>query len=170
MMQAVRAIITVFLLAIAAAFIQGTFLKSVLPYTSVAPNFMITVVVFLSFYEATAYGVFLSFLAGLLLDFFSGILIGPWAGAFVLCFGLLSLISQRVFVESALTTFLAVFGSSLIAQFCYVALHVQFRPADTAPVTLSVRILLEALLSAFFAPLIFMVLKRLKIVRPARVI
>jgi rod shape-determining protein MreD len=150
----------ILVIGIAAMFLQGSVIRAFLPSSAIVPNIMIAVVAFLAFHEVSVLGVALSFFLGLLFDLSSGALLGPWAGAFVLVYAFLSSLTQRVFTDSPLTAFVAVLIGSLVAQGVYLAMMLQFRSAELAPVSSGVNILLEALFSAFCAPLCFAFLKR----------
>lgn len=157
-------------LGLVAAFIQGTVLRSLMPESMIAPNLLVVVVAFLALYEADAWAAVIVFLLGLELDFSSGGLIGPWAGAFVVVFGLLASLSQRIFVESAITAFVAALLACLGSTLMYIALSYQFQTSEAVPVAFSGRGFIEALLTAFCAPILFAILRRIHLVSPARLI
>lgn len=138
-----------------AIFIQGTVIREFAP-NAVVPNFLLGMVVFLGFFEATVRGASLAFLLGLQLDFASGVLVGPWAGAFIVSFGILASLSQRIFVESPLASVVAVFASSLVSNIVYFVLVYEFHPSVTEVAPFS---LVEACLNAVCAPLVFAVLR-----------
>jgi rod shape-determining protein MreD len=131
---------------------------------------MVTVVTFLSFHAPNPMGLALSFFMGICLDLGSAVLVGPWAGAFVVVFLLLSSVTQRIFVDSPLTAFMAVLCAALLAQGIFIALSVQFRAFEFELGALASQVFLEALFSAFCAPLCFAGLRRLRIVPPQRVV
>ena len=58
------------------------------------------VLVYLAFYEVSTFGAALAFLLGLQLDVSSAKLLGPWAGSFVLVYGFLGPLSQRIFIDT----------------------------------------------------------------------
>jgi len=165
----VRSFAVVLLLGVLASFLQGSVLRALLPGSAIVPNLSVAVVAFLAFHEVSLLGVALSFFLGLIFDLSSGVLLGPWAGAYVVVFALLSSLTQRVFTDSPLTAFIAVLIGSLVAQGVYLAMVLQFRTAELASVSSGVTIVLEALLSAFCAPLCFGLLKRLGFATSKRV-
>lgn len=136
--------------------LQGTFLKLVQP-SMLVPNLPLIVVVYLGFNEANRFGALMAFLVGLELDLYSGILLGPWAGTFVVVFTALSIISQRLFVDSLTVVFLATFLSSLVSCLLFVLLSSQFNPTLAGGVSIS---FLEALISGVCAPLVFLLLQQ----------
>jgi rod shape-determining protein MreD len=109
-------------------FLQGAVLAGIIPSRFFIPNLLLTLVVFLGFYEVSVLGAVLSFLLGLELDIFSGNLVGPWAGAFTVIFGFLALFAQRVFVESGFAVMLVIFVTSLASQLVLVVFIYEFRP------------------------------------------
>ena len=143
------------ILGLIAIYIQGTVLREIGP-SWVVPNLLIIMVVFLGFFEASIRGATLAFLLGLELDFANGLLVGPWAGAFVVSFGILASLSQRIFVESPVAAMFAAFGSSIVSSLVYLTLVYEFHPAVTAMVPFS---LLEAVINAVLAPFVFGFLK-----------
>jgi len=150
-----RRSLLVVIVGLIAIFVQGTVLRAIGP-DWVVPNLLIIIVVFLGFYEASVRGATLAFLLGLELDFANGLLVGPWAGAFVVSFGILASLSQRIFVESPLAAVTAAFGCSIISDVVYFTLVYEFHPAVTVIVPFSVA---EAALNAVLAPAIFGVLR-----------
>lgn len=157
-------------ISIVALFLQSTFFRLMLPDSAVIPNLMVTVVAFLAFHSPNPLGLALSFFLGLCLDLGSAVLVGPWAGAFVVVFLLLSSVTQRIFVDSPLTAFVAVLCAALLAQGVFIALSMQFRAFEFEFGALVSQVSLEALFSAFCAPLCFAGLRRLRIVPPQRVV
>ena len=157
-----RRSVLVLILGLIAIFIQGTVLREVGP-SWVVPNLLVILVVFLGFFEASFRGATLAFLLGLELDFANGLLVGPWAGAFVVSFGILASLSQRLFVESSLAVMIAALVSSIVSNLVYFTLVYEFHPAVTVMVPFS---LLEALLNGFLAPFLFVFLRTLLAPRP----
>lgn len=158
-MDGVRKILVVLLIGFIAIFVQGTVLRPFI-HASMIPNFALVAVVFLGLHEVTVLGAVLAFLLGVELDLFSGIFLGPWAGSFTLVFGLLALVAQRVFLESALTIFVSVLVSSIVSNLVYLVLILQFRPVSGELLTIS---FVEALVTAIVAPVFFRVLSWLLI-------
>lgn len=138
----------VLVLGVIAIFFQGTVLREVMP-AGIVPNLLLLIVVFLGFFEATIGGATLAFLLGVELDFASGLLVGPWAGAFVVSFGLLASLSQRLFVESVTAAMVAALACSLVANFVYFVLVFEFHPSVTEVASFS---LVEAFINAVLAP------------------
>jgi rod shape-determining protein MreD len=121
------------------------------------PNLLCILVVFVALHEPTAAGAFLAFFVGTLFDLASGSVIGPWAGAFVLVFGLLSAVTQQLFVQSILTVVAAVFFSSVLGTLSYQLLSFEM----VSPSHRSFwGVLVEATVTAAIAPLVFGVLRK----------
>ncbi|MCB0329424.1 MAG: rod shape-determining protein MreD [Bdellovibrionales bacterium] len=120
------------------------------------PEFALLYVVFISFYVASSYGTFLAFLCGLIVDISSGQLLGPWAGAFVLSYGAVSLISDRIYVESG---FSLVFVTILLTLFS----HTVYLLISVDPLTQLFSdwmvIVGKSFTTAFIAPLFFPLLR-----------
>jgi rod shape-determining protein MreD len=142
-------------LGFVAIFVQGTLFREIAPH-AVVPNFLLLMIVFLGFFEATIRGATLVFLLGVELDFASGLLVGPWAGAFIVSFGILASLSQRIFIESPLASVLAVFAGSIVSNFVYFVLVYEFHPSVTEVAPFS---LLESALNALCAPFVFALLR-----------
>ena len=156
---ALRRLALIILYSLAAVFIQGSLLHYLFP-DLVIPNFLLILVVFLGFYDVTPFGACMAFLVGLISDLCSGILVGPSAGAFALVFAALSALSSTIFVESSIATMVAVFGSSIFGSICYLFMVYQFSPAVGWSLA---HVLLEALITCFFAPPIFRLLRSILI-------
>ncbi len=161
----IKKFIIVLLLGMVALFIQGSLLKSFAPESLVVPHILLVIVVFLAFYDLSVSGVCLAFLLGIEMDLGTGILIGPWAAGFVAVYGMVSSISQRVFVESPTAIAIAAFSSSILGSFVFLAFLYQFRPAALDVFSFSFVMLFEAILTAVIAPIIFKLLKRLLLPR-----
>lgn len=145
------------LLAIAAVFVQGVVLHYLFP-SMVVPNFLTILVIFIGFYDVSSSGAFQAFLIGLISDLCSGILVGPSAGSYIFVYGILAALSTRIFVESALTTIVVVFVSSMASSLLYLALVYQFSPMVSRGFG---EITLEAVMTSILAPLVFKMLKRM---------
>lgn len=151
-----------------ALFLQTAVLRGIFPASVMVPNLMLAIVAFLAFHEVSPYGALLSFLIGIQFDLASGVLLGPWAAAFVAVYGFLSVISQRMFVESSFSIVVAVFFSALVSHLVYMALLYQFSSHEVTLFVFSARMMSEAILSAVCAPLIFKLLMMLRISRHDR--
>lgn len=155
-----RSAFTILLLGVLALLIPSTVFRTTLPQ-AVAPNLLVILLVWVAFQRATAAGALLSFLLGLELDFCSGILLGPWAGAYVAVFGLLVLCSRRIFIESALVVFLAVFAAALVSAALYQIMLVLVYGSARLELAAALRTgVLEAAMSAAPAPLLFRLIGR----------
>lgn len=152
----------ILLIALLGTWIQASVLRlsaldSLFGHQGVVANIPIIMVIFLAFYEPTAFGAILAFLIGLELDLFSGVRVGPWAGTFVLIFGLIACFAQRIFVESGFAAVVAVFFASLLGSAVYLLFMLE---GGEFHGFLATRIVGEALLSALLAPFVFRLMRR----------
>ncbi len=150
-------IATILLLTLAAVFLQAAVFGTFLPRWMV-PNLCLVIVVFLGIFEATFLGAVLAFFVGLSLDFSSGQLMGPWSGAFVTVFGLLSQVGRRLFVDSFLAMGFIVFTSSILGSVVYIFLLSQFKVSMSD--IFSLTLFGSSLMSAASSPLVFRWLRR----------
>lgn len=137
-------------------FLQGTLLKAFWP-GMIVPGLSLVLVVFLAFYETSILGAVLAFLLGLELDLFSGVALGPWAGAYVLIFGLLSMFSSRIFIESPAAIAFTVLVSSLVSNIVFMLIIAQ---VDHSVLVVSWALFVEALLTALFCVPLFAIFRR----------
>ena len=93
---------------------------------SFVPQIMVLLVVSLAFSEVNAFGCFMAFGLGLLLDLSSATLIGPWAGAFVVVFGALAVVSQRLFIDSSVASIVISFLAVTITDLLYLAMGAEY--------------------------------------------
>ena len=146
----------VLLIGLTLIFFQGTIMHALLP-AAVTPNLLIVLVVFLAFYEATVFGTVLVFVLGVILDMYSSsLLVGPWAAAFVTVFGVLALLSQRIFVESFWAAVLSGLLASLLSDLVYLLVVFEFHPTGTQFVSIA---FLSAVATAIVAPPLFFMLR-----------
>lgn len=144
---------------LAAMLVPGTLLKSLAPGAA-APNLIVILMVFLSFYDGRPTDALLAFLLGLMLDLGSLNLLGPWAGAYVAVFGVLVLFSRRIFIESPLVVFLTVFFAAVCCDFAQLGvLSLAYDGRAFTPAALSLAVW-EGLLSGALAPFLFPLLRR----------
>lgn len=140
-----------------AVFLQGTFFRSVLEGFPV-PNLLMLLVVFVAFTEPTPLGACVAFGIGLLLDLSTGVLLGPWASAFIVLFGVLASLSQHLFVDSWFATAIVAFGASVVTSGLYLVLLYQFKPTSQQLVS---SLFLEGLLTAVIAGPTLALLRRI---------
>ena len=147
----------ILLLGLVAVWIQGTVLRSFFSPQGVVPNLLLILVVFLGFYEVSVFGAILAFAIGLEFDLFSGVRLGPWAGTLVFLYGSLACFAQRIFVDSSLSSMVAVFFSSIVGSGMYLLFMYGSHPSAGDMIW---TLLLEALFTAVCAPFIFAFLKK----------
>ena len=147
-MSKIRTSLWVLLVGLIAIFIQGSVLKSILP-DFLVPNFLISIVVFLAFYENSPFGALLVFILGIQFDLYLGhpLLVGPSAGSFVAVYGLLSSLSQRLFVESGFAIFFVTLFSAILNSMVHAVLVFEFNSS-------AVRFLSSSLITAFITALV----------------
>ncbi len=155
-MKRAQKIILVVILGVLSIFLQGTFLRSLLPSPYV-PNIVIVIVVFLAFHEVSYLGVVLAFILGLLLDLSSATLLGPWAGAFTALFAILGSLSRRVFVESYEACFILMIPVALGTNFAFLSLAYRFQPGLIGNF---IPLIINSLCTAVVGPLVYFFLSR----------
>ncbi|MBN8548419.1 MAG: rod shape-determining protein MreD [Deltaproteobacteria bacterium] len=143
--------------------IQGTVIRGLFP-AAVVPSLLLILVVFLAFYETSVLGAVLAFLLGIEYDMCSALVVGPWSGTFVLVFGVVALLSQRIFVESPAAVMVTVFLSTLLSNVVYLLVVSQVRPSG---VFFGWSVLLEALLTAAICIPFFSLYRKLLVPAPA---
>lgn len=121
------------------------------------PNFALILAVFLGVFEPTFVGALLAFCVGLIFDFASGDILGPWSGACVSVFGLLSQGARRLFVDTALLAGVLVFCASLFGFVVYLLL---LRQLTIYWGDFSYQLFGSALASALCSPLIYPLFRR----------
>lgn len=159
----VRRILLTLVFGLLSILIQGTLIKALFP-GAVVPGLLLVLVVFLAFYETSVLGVLLAFLLGIEYDLCSGLVIGPWAGAFVVVFGVVASLSQRIFVESPAAVMVTVFLSSLLSNLVYLLIVLQIRHAS---VSFGWIFFFEALLTAVICVPLFALYRKLLVPAPA---
>lgn len=161
-----RRFLLTFALALIALLLQGTLLRLILP-SLLVPNLILTIVVFLSFFDVTTFGAFLAFLVGLILDMGSGNhLLGPWAGASVVIFGVLASLSQRIFVESSFTAIVIVASSCFFGSIVFSIMVFQFQSDHHWQL---VSVLMQSVVTGALAPLILPLIKTVYFGRGSRI-
>ncbi len=150
-----------FLSALGGLILQGSLLRDLLPF-GIVPNFIIILVVHVSFFWQRQYTVWFVFLLGLLADLFgSTMILGPSASAAVLVYLGITVISKRLYMDSAMTLVVVVFVASLFNRLVSQLIVNQFIEADSLLVTIFNHAPLEALGSVVFAQVLFMVFRKL---------
>jgi rod shape-determining protein MreD len=113
-------------LGLVAVLIQGSLLRFGLP-DALLPQLVLVLVIYLGFNEISVPGAFVAFVLGLLLDFSSALLLGPWAGALVTVYGVLAVLSSRLFIESPLVAAFISFWASIAGNVMYMMLGYEYR-------------------------------------------
>ncbi len=156
-MSPVKYFLTIFVLGLVGILLQGTIFRLVLP-ASLVPHLLLVLTLYLAFYETSVLGVFLSFFLGLLLDLSTGLLLGPWAASFVVIYCVLSLVSDRIFVESGLAAVVIAFFSTVGLHVVHFLLATNLRPAIGELVSGA---LLQAFVTGVCAPFLFLLFRRI---------
>jgi rod shape-determining protein MreD len=159
-MERVKKIFFVLIFGMLAVYLQGSVLRIFLPEFLV-PDLMLSLVVFLAFYENSAFGAFLAFILGLQFDLYAGqqLLVGPTAGALVAVFGMLSSLSQRIFVESVFAIFIVSIVSAVMKNIIQCALLYEFNSIAIKYFSLSI---LGSFVTACVTPMLFYMLLGLR--------
>ena len=155
-MDPVRLFIVAVILSLLGLSLQGGLVALGLP-VALVPDFVLLFVLFVSFYKSTSYGAFLAFLCGIIVDISSAQLIGPWAGSYVLCFGLVALLSDRIFIESGFSLGVIAISLSLFSQLIFLLISVD--PINQLWTEWSIFVG-KAFATAFVAPLFFPLIER----------
>lgn len=113
------------------------------------PQLMALIVVSLAFSEANVFGCCMSFALGLCADLASATLVGPWAGSFVVVYGTLAMLSQRLFIESTGASIFISFISVFVIDLLYSAMGTEY-PIFTWE--LPQRFVGQAIVTAILAP------------------
>ncbi|MCB0332515.1 MAG: rod shape-determining protein MreD [Bdellovibrionales bacterium] len=156
-MSPMRYFFTIFVLGLLGVLIQGTFFRFFLS-ASFVPHLLLLLTLYLAFYETSVLGVFLSFFLGLLLDLSTGLLLGPWAASFVVVYCFLSLVSDRIFVESGLAAVVISFFSTIGLHIVHFLLATNLRPALSE---WGSGALIQGVMTGICAPFLFHLFRRL---------
>jgi rod shape-determining protein MreD len=129
-----------------------------MPFLSlVSPNLPLCIVIYLALFDGSTFAAVTVFLVGIIYDLHSGNLIGPWASAFLVIFGIVSALAQRLLVESSIALSLIVAVCVTIASIIYGALSVHGIQAPSRTVLV---VLGEAFGSAVCMPLMVLIIRR----------
>lgn len=155
--------ISIFIFGLITIFLQGSLLRAVLP-DFLIPNLVISLVVFIAFYENSPFGALLAFILGIEIDLYSGSphLIGPSSGALVLVYGVTTSLSQRVYVESAFAVLIMSAISSVLYSLIYSLLVFEFNDSSVRYFSMSVS---NAIVTGLVTPLVFRILNISKIIK-----
>jgi rod shape-determining protein MreD len=123
------------------------------------PQGLIACVVYLAFFESSMTGALLAFSCGLLLDLTTATVLGPWAGAYVLAYALLSFMSPRLFVESTLVTMVVTALTSVLTGAIYLFLAFEYQSLSREDVGM---LLGQAVASALVAPMVMSLLNKVR--------
>lgn len=135
-------------------------LRSLIPsFSHFCPNLVLVLVVYLALYEGHPSAPFLAFFLGLLIDCSTGVVLGPWAGASVAVFLLLSSVSQGIFLDNFFSIAVLAFVTSIVGAFAYAALNYK---AMTINGVFFLGMFGESFATALFAPLIFSLMERVE--------
>lgn len=121
------------------------------------PQGLVVCVVYLAFFESSVAGAGLAFACGLLLDLTTATVLGPWAGAYVLAYALLSFVSPRLFVESTVVMMLVTGITSVLAGSVYLFLAFEYQSLSQDDIAV---LLGQASASALVAPVVTAILRR----------
>ncbi len=146
------------LMAVAALFVETT-APRIIASPALVPNLMVILAVDLGLRHRSAAAAALAFAIGYATDAFSGTHLGVNAFLLTLVFLLTYEIGRRLLVINALVGAVAVFFGALVTSLGGIVLGAG---ADALTWTLVPAVLLQALLSAIVAPIVFAILDLLK--------
>lgn len=147
----------VLFLGLVGLLLQEVVLDLLVPDWLPTPHVLIVLLVLLGFTEHSLRGCVLAFSLGFLLDLNGGSLLGPWSGAYIISFALMSVLAQRIYVDSVLTLVTIVALADFVTTLLFYLLitfvpdHIVFVGSGTIP---WVTIGLQALVSGLAAPLV----------------
>ncbi len=155
----------ILLLGLVAVFLQSSVFHAILP--GGVPNISLAMTVCIGFLDPTAFGAVLAFFLGLEYDLSSASLLGPWAGSFVLVYGGLASLSQRLFVESKMAVAFVTFVAAVFADGVALLLR---SPSNLLPSLGDIGALLvtEGIYTAIAAPLIYPLMRKVLAKKDAR--
>lgn len=155
----VRGILLYTFFCIFGLFLQSSVFHTFLP-GSVMPDLICILVLGLALQSRSVAGLFGAFLLGLVLDFGSARYVGPNAGGAAAAFFIAVYVAERVYAEKGVAVLLLAFLCSL-AKSSIVNLHLFFyAPGAEVTSNLFVTVILEALLTALFAPFVLWLLRK----------
>ena len=144
------------LLGIVCCALQGALLHVGLPVFLV-PQLVVVLVVSLAFSEVSVFGCVMTFILGLLMDFSSAMLVGPWAGALVVVYGVLAVLSHRLFIESGVAAMIITFLSVVAANVLFSLFGAEYPSMNWE---YPKQVIGQALITALLAPLVLFLLTR----------
>lgn len=121
-------------------------------------NFLLPLVIAIATVQPTVAGAIAAFCAGLLSDIAVGLVLGPQAGAAVVVWLVIALLSNRVFIESKLTLIVLALLAATVFSLARLAFTLQFVSEATQSIG---SILGEASLTAIIAIAVTPTLRRL---------
>ncbi len=139
------------------AIVQAGILEPLLP-SFPNLNIVLPLVIAIASVQPTPVGALAAFLAGLLSDIGVGLVLGPQAGASVVVWLLIALVSNRVYVESRATLVILALIASTVFSLARLAFTLQFLPSATQSV---VSIIGEATFTAIVTILVTPALRSL---------
>lgn len=151
-----RSLLVLLFLTVGAVLLQSTVLRSFLP-SYLVPSLGVLLALYLALNQVSIGGALVVFGIGVLFDISSGLVIGPWAAAFVVIYGLVSSVHQHLFADSSLVVAIVAGATTAIANLVYTILML-----DVAPPPEQVALLLfgQAIATGLAAPPAFMLLER----------
>lgn len=137
--------------------LQATVVHTVMP-RSIAPDILVIVAVYLGLMLPRPQGVLLAFVLGLCGDFASGQFLGPQAGGLVVAFAVTVLGSGKLFAENSLALGLLTLVASVGKSAFLLGMLAIYLGSSHFGLSSLQSMLVEAVLSAIFAPLVFRVI------------
>jgi len=150
----------VLVVAIAVAVVLQTTILQALPYVTVVPDVLLVLCVYLGLYHHSVGGAVGAFILGYLEDSVSGSAAGLNAFAMSLIFLLIYLTSRRLWVENVVSQVVVVFLAALVKAAAVTSLLAVFASFQRGWSLVLGSLVLQGLLTAAVAPLIFALLRR----------
>ncbi len=150
----------ILVVATAVALILQTTILQALPYVTVVPDILLVLCVYLGLYQHSVGGALGAFVLGYLEDGVSGSAAGLNAFAMSLIFLLIYLTSRRLWVENVISQVVVVFLAFLVKAAAVTILLAIFASFTRGWGLVVGSLLLQGLLTAATAPVVFTLLKR----------
>ena len=148
-----RVIVVFGVATIAGLLVDATLIHGLFP-SAVAPDFVLVLVVALAFHFRHAGGACGAFILGLIADFASGEFLGPNAAGCVVAFGLVVVISEKVYAERASAAILLGAAASSAKSLTFVLMLAMYLNVNVLSTHAAGVLLTEAVLSGLVTPVI----------------
>ena len=155
-----KIVFTFLFFAIVGLLINATIFHTTFP-ASAAPDFILILTVSLAFYYPEKEGLFLAFFLGILADCASAQYLGPNAAGAVVAFCVVGLIANRIYADKSFAVMIITFICSAAKMLTVLLMYSVYLSESVTPnLVIAKNIFLEAIITAFFAPLVLKILRK----------